>query len=185
MNVKDIFFIGSNIIYLKEPYKIEFIEFIKPGKGHKFIRTKIRNWINNKLITKTFKFFSKIRKADIRIDDYIYIYNYKNNWYFLNKYNYSQIWLPENLIKDYILWIYKDNIYNIVFWNKKPIRIILPENITLKVIEVDINKNNNSLSNLKYVKLITGIKIKVPNFINVGDIIKINSKFYSYKSRIK
>ncbi len=185
MNPKDIFFIGNNIIYLNEPYKIEFVDFIKPGKGHKFIRTKIRNWITNKLIIKTFKFFSKIKKADIYIDNYIYIYNYKNNWYFLNKYNFNQIFLSKNLIKKYIYLIYKNNVYNIVFWNKNPIRVIFPKYINLKVVKVYDNKKCNSISNFRYVKLITGIKIKVPNFINVGNLIKIDSKFFIYKSRVK
>ncbi len=184
MNLKNIFFIGNNIIYLNEPYKIEFIDFIKPGKGHKFIRTKIRNWITDKLITKTFKFFNNIRKANIYIDEYIYIYNFKNNWYFLNKYNYNQIFLSKDIIKKYIFLIYDNNFYKIVFWNNNPIKIILPKYIVLKVIGVDINKKNSSIFNVKYVKLITGIKIKVPNFINIGDFIKIDTKSFTYKSRI-
>ncbi len=184
MNLKDIFFIGGNIVYLNEPYNIKFIDFIKPGKGHKFIRTKIKNWITNKLITKTFKFINNIKKANIYVDDYIYIYSFKNNWYFLNKYNYSEIFLNKNLIEKYIFFIYKKNFYKIIFWNGKPINIIIPDYITLKVIDIDNYKNNVSISNFKYVKLITGIKIKVPNFINVGDYIKINSKYFTYKSRV-
>ncbi len=184
MNIKNIFFIGSNIIYLNEPYKIEFIDFIKPGKGHKFIRTKMRNWITNKLIIKTFKFINYIKKADIYIDDFFYIYNFKNNWYFLNKYNCIEIFLHKKIIEKYIFLIYKNNFYKIVFWNKKPIRILIPKYIILKVIDMENLKINSSVSNFKYVKLITGKKIKVPNFINIGDYIKINTKYFTYKSRI-
>ncbi len=184
MNIKDIFFIGSNIIYLNEPYKIEFIDFIKPGKGHEFIRTKIRNWITNKLIIKTFKFINNIKKANIYIDDFYYVYNLKNNWYFINKYNYNEVFLHKKIIKDYVFLIYKNNYYRIVFWDKIPIKILLPKYIILKVIEINTNYNNNFVSNFKYAKLITGIKIKVPNFINIGDSVKINSRFFTYKSRV-
>ncbi len=184
MNLKDIFFIGNNIIYLNEPYKIEFIDFIKPGKGHEFIRTKIRNWITNKLITKTFKFFSNIKKANIYIDKYLYIYNLKNYWYFLNKCNYHQISLSKKIVNKYISLIFINNFYKIVFWNNNPINIILPKYVILKVIKIYFDKKDYSFSNIKYVKLVTGLKIKVPNFINIGDIIKIDTKYFSYKSRV-
>ncbi len=184
MNLKEIFFIGNNIIYSNEPYKIEFVDFIKPGKGHKFIRTKIRNWITNKLIIKTFKFFNNIKKANIYIEKYLYIYNFKDNWYFLNKYNYNQIFLSKKIVEKYVFLIYINNFYKIVFWNNYPINILLPKYVILKVIEIDINKKNNFSSNIKYVKLITGFKIKVPNFINVGDFIKVNTKYFSYQSRV-
>ncbi len=184
MNLKDIFFIGNNIIYLNEPHKIKFIDFIKPGKGHKFIRTKMRNWITNKLIIKTFKFINNIKKADIYIDNYIYIYNFKDNWYFLNQHNYNEIFLNKNLIKEYIFLICRNNFYKIVFWNNKPIKIIVPKYVILKVIKIVSNRKDTFISNFKYVKLITGIKIKVPSFINIGDYIKINSKYFTYKSRV-
>ncbi len=184
MNIKEIFFIGNNIMYLNEPYKIKFIDFINPGKGRSFIRTKILNLINNKLIKKNFKFTDNIKNADIFIDDYIYLYNNNKIWCFINNLNYNQIFLDKKLLFINKKWICKNNIYKIMFWNNKPIKIILPKYILIKVINDNICiKNMSFKNNFKYVKLSTGVNIKVPIFVNKGDLLKVNPKFKIYISR--
>ncbi len=184
INIKSIFFLGNNIIYLNEPYKIEFLDFINPGKGNSFIRTKIRNLINNKLIDKNFKSFNNIKKANIFIDKYVYIYEFKNNWFFINNNNYNEIILNKNIILKYKYWIYVNNIYDIIFWNKIPISINIPKYIYIKVIYITNNKEKKRSKN-NIAILSTGLKIKVPNFINCGDLIKINTKYRFYISRYK
>ncbi len=180
-NIKNIFFLGSKIIYLNEPHKIEFLSFIKPGKGSSFIRTKIRNLINNKLFNKNFKLFNNIKKANIFIDSYNYIYEFKNNWFFINNNNHKQIILNKNIILKYKNWIYFNNIYDIVFWNNKPIDINIPKYINIKVNYI-LNKKNKK-NNIAVLN--TGLKLKIPQFINCGDLIKINTKLKCYISRCK
>ncbi len=181
INIKSIFFLGSNIIYLNEPHRIEFLSFIKPGKGGSFIRTKIRNLINNKLFTKNFKLFNNIKKANIFIDSYSYIYKFKNNWFFINNNDYRQIFLGENIILKYKNWIYFNNTYDIVFWNNKPIDINIPKYVNIKVNYI-LNKKDKKN---KIAILNTGLKLKIPQFINCGDLIKINTKLKCYISRCK
>ncbi len=181
VNIKNIFFLGSNIVYLNEPYKIEFLSFIKPGKGNSFIRTKIRNLISNRLIKKNFKLFNNIKKANIFIDKYNFIYKFKNNWYFININNYKQIILDEKIILKYKYWIYINNIYNIIFWNNLPIDINIPKYVNIKVNYI-LNKKNKK-NNIAILN--TGLKLKIPQFINCGDLIKINTKLKCYISRNK
>ncbi len=183
INIKNIFFIGNNIVYLNEPYKIKYLDFIKPGKGNSFIRTKIKNLITKKIIEKNFKSFNNIKKANIFIDKYEYIYKFKNNWFFINKKNFNQIFLNEKIILKNKYLICNNNIYNIVFWNKKPIDINIPKYI---IIKVNLIKNNieKKIKN-KIAILSTGLEINVPNFINSGNLIKINTKLKCYISRIK
>ncbi len=180
INIKNVFFLGNNIIYLNKPYKIEFLSFIKPGKGNSFIKTKLRNLINNKLINKNFKLFNNIKKANIFIDNYNYIYKLKDNWFFINKNNYNQIFLNKKRILRYIDFIYINNTYNIIFWNNKPIKIIIPKYIYIKVKNILNKKDKNN----KIVILNNNLKIKIPKFINYGDLIKINTKLKCYVSRL-
>ncbi len=185
INIKNIFFIGNNILYLNEPYKIEFVEFIKPGKGKSFIRTKIRNLLNNKLIDKNFKFINNIKNAFVYKYNYLYLYNDNKIWCFINKEIYNIIFLNKKIISSCIKWICKNNIYKIIFWNNNPIKIILPKFIIIKVIdESNFIKKSSSKNNLKNVTLHNGINLKVPFFINKGDFIKVDPRLGIYISRL-
>ncbi len=183
-NIKNIFYIGNKIIYSNEPYIIEFVDFIHPGKGRSFIRTKIKNLINDKLINKNFKYNNNIKKANIYIDNYNYLYNYKDIWYFININNLSQININNNIIIKNKSFICINNIYKIIFWNNKPIKIIIPKYINIKVIKTSFILNRNNNTNNKIAYLSTGLIIKVPLFINKGNLIKINTVLNSYILRI-
>ncbi len=185
-NIKNNLSLGNKIIYLNEPYNIEFIEFIKPGKCKPFIRIRMKNLINFKTIYKTFKNFTNIKIANIYIYKYKYINNINNNFYFLNIENNKKIILNKKNINSKVKWLCNSNLYNIIFWNNNIINVIIPKILKIKVIYTDkLYKNNNSFfNNNKLAKLENGIKIKVPLFIKSGDYIKINTELESYISRI-
>ncbi len=174
VNIKNNLFIGNKIIYLNEPYLIEFVEFIKPGKCKPFVRLKIRNLINFKLIDKTFKFLNNIKIANIFYYKYNFIYKTKENFYFINK-NFKQIVIDKKIISNNKYFLHNNNKYNIIFWNNKPINVIIPNIINVKVYSIISNKNNK----LNLVKLYNNLIIKVPYFIKKNDWIKINiNKIY-------
>ncbi len=179
MKIKNIFFINNKIIYFNKPYNIEYVDFIKPGKGQPFIRTKIRNLITQKLIEKTFKYNENIKKANIFKYKYIYIYNDKKTWFFLNKKNFKQILIEYNSIKKNKYWLQEGDEYNIIFWNKKPINIDIPIFIYRKVKSTSLLLSNN----IKIALLNKNLKIKVPFFIKKGDFIKIDTRYKSYICR--
>ncbi len=183
VNIKNNLFVGNKIIYLNEPYNIEFVDFIKPGKGKPFVRIKIRNLINLKLIDKTFKFLKNIKIANIYNYNCNYIYFNNKSLYFLNLINLEQVVLTKDLIGNKIIWLYKNNIYNIIFWNNIPINLIIPKIIKIKVIFTDFIINKNTNKKYKLAKLINGVYIKVPFFINIGDLIKVNTYKKLYISR--
>ncbi len=179
INIKNNLVIGSKIIYLNEPYIIEFVEFIKPGKCKPFVRLKIRNLKNFKLIEKTFKYLNNIKIANIFYCDCNYIYNIKNDFYFLDT-NFNQIVLNKKIINNNIKYLHINNIYNIIFWNNSPINLIIPKILNVKVCSVDLYNNENKLS---LAKLYNNLIIKVPFFIKSGDWIKINTINNIYISR--
>ncbi len=174
VNIKNYLVIGNKINYLNEPYLIEFVEFIKPGKCKPFVRLKIRNLINLKLIDKTFKYLNNIKVANILNYKCNYIYKFRENFYFLNK-NFDQIIINKNIINKNEDLLHINNKYNIIFWNNKPINLIVPRILIVKVCSIILNKDNK----LNLAKLYNNLIIKVPYFIKKGDLIKINiNKLY-------
>ncbi len=185
-NIRNNLSLGDKIIYLNEPYNIEYIEFIKPGKCKPYIRIKIKNLINFKLIYKTFKTLNNIKMANVYIYKYKYIFNKNDNFIFLNTNNNKEIILNKKKVINNIKWLCKNNFYDIIFWNNNPINFITPKILNIKVIYTDkfYKDNNNIFNNNKFAKLENNIKLKVPLFIKSGDILKVNTKLQCYVSRI-
>ncbi|QJC28592.1 elongation factor P [Enterobacteriaceae endosymbiont of Plateumaris consimilis] len=181
------FKIGMKFIFLNEPYFIESSDFVKPGKGQAFVRIKMRNLINEKLIDKTFKSTDSLNTADIVENDLLYLYTEKDNfYYFMYKKSFEQIMISKFIIKDKYKWLVPNQTYNIVFWNESPIFINLPNFIKLTVINTNMNVKSETINSVnKQAILSNGEIIKVPSFIKVGDKIKIDIRYKSYISRIK
>lgn len=177
---------GTKIILNKAPYIIEYSEFIKPGKGQSFVRTKLRCLLNGQLIEKTFKFTDNLEIANVIDIEVVYLYTDNSFWYFMNTNSYEHIIVEKSVILNNIKWIFKEEKYKITLWDNKPILIIPPKFIILEVIETIIEyKGDNINSYSKPAKLSNNMIIKVPNFIKIGDIIKINTSLNEYVSRIK
>ncbi|CAL4317784.1 elongation factor P [Buchnera aphidicola] len=179
------FKLGLKILYENFPYIIESVNFVKPGKGQSFARVKLRNLINNKLIEKTFKSTEKLKKANILNFSAKYLYNDTKFWYFLNTKNFEEFYVEKKIIKNNIYWLINQGKCSITLWNSKVISVI-PENfVILKVISSDLNTKKDSINkNLKLVKLSTGVSIKVPYFIKIGDFIKVDTRTCKYICRI-
>ncbi len=183
---KNFFYINKKIVYANNPYKIEFVDFIKPGKGKPFIRTKLRNLITKKLISKTFKFIeNNVSSANIVSTEYFFIFKQRDRWCFLNTKTLHQIYLDTVIIgNNNSKWLSVNNKYKILFWNNKPIDILIPNYIILKVVDTSLNYQGNVVNNTKYAVLNTGLCVKVPLFIKKGFFIKIDVRNNRYISKI-
>lgn len=180
------FCLGLKILLDKEPYEIIESEFVKPGKGQAFVRTKIRNLISRKLLEKTFKSTDFVEGADILEVYLTYLYNDFAFWYFMNKNTFEQVAVEKNIIGNHIKWLTDQCDYLVTLWNGNPIFITFPKFVELIVINSNLTmKNNFIISEKKLVKLNTGAVIKVPLFIEEGDLIKIDVRSGEYVSRIK
>ncbi|QJC36065.1 elongation factor P [Enterobacteriaceae endosymbiont of Donacia cincticornis] len=181
------FKIGMKFIFLNQPYIIEHSEFVKPGKGQAFVRLKMRNLITEKLIDKTFKSTDNLDTADILEKKLKYLYNEKNNfYYFMYENSFEQIMISNQVIKNKKKWLIPHYNYIITFWNQIPIFLTLPNFIKLKVIHTDyIVKRNTVINHNKQATISNGELIKVPPFIKIGDLIKIDIRKKKYISRAK
>ncbi|URJ28098.1 elongation factor P [Candidatus Blochmannia vicinus] len=177
---------GLKIIQNDEPCVIISNESIKPGKGQSFNRVRFRQIISGKILEKTFKSGDLLRSADLYDISLIYVYHDNEFWYFMDEKNFEEIAVASKIIGDNFKWIATQLHYLITLWNKVPILITPPNCIELKVIKTtSIKKNNSRSSETKLATVNTGAMIKVPLFIQLGELIKINTRSGTYVSRAK
>ncbi|QCI23598.1 elongation factor P [Buchnera aphidicola (Macrosiphoniella sanborni)] len=179
---------GCKIIFEQEPCVIESSEFVKPGKGQAFFRVKMRKLLTKQLIEKTFKSTAYLEIANIQECTLSYLYNNGRFWYFMKNNTFEELSIEKRIIGTYRKWLLPQDICTVTFWNNKPISILPKNFVNLKVIDVQpVAKGNtvNTSGSTKLAKLITGAIVKVPLFIQIGYIIKIDTRSGQYVSRLK
>ena len=115
----------------------------------------------------------------------IFLYTDGAQHHFMNAESYEQIEVSENIIADTKIWLKEQQTYQVLLWNQQPINVIPENNMTFTVIDCEPNIKGNSQSGVMKSAIIeTGAKIKVPLFIKVNDIIKIDTRNQTYIERI-
>lgn len=176
---------GLRVILHNEPCIILETETVKPGKGQGFIRIQVRSLISNKLLSKTLKTGESIKLANVLDINLVYLYSDSFFWYFYNSKTLEQFSINENVVKENKKWLSNQDKCVVTFWNNEPIIVYPPKFVKLKVVKTDpVLKFSQVNSRLKLAELSTGVIIKVPFFIEVGEWIKVNTKKEQYVSRI-
>ncbi|AEO07854.1 elongation factor P [Buchnera aphidicola] len=187
MHYSNNFRVGSKIIFEKEPCLIESSEFVKPGKGQAFVRVKIRKLLTKQLIEKTFKSTDYLEVADIKEYTLSYLYNDGLFWYFINNDTFEELPVEKSIIGVNKKWLLEQDTCTITLWNNEPISVVPNNFVNLKVIHVQATLKGDTVNtrNIKLATLITGAIVKVPLFIEIGELIKIDTRSGQYISRVK
>lgn len=177
---------GLKILVDNIPMTIIENKFINPGKGQAFNRVKLRNLKNGRTIERTFKSGMSIKVA--KVLELMANYSYYDGEFFVfieNK-TFEQYRVPKKLLVGSVKWMKKQAKCTIVLHDDNPINIILPKFVQLKVISTNPGiKGNTAKTTSKLVTLETGATIKVPLFIQNGEVIMINTVTGEYVSRAK
>lgn len=178
---------GLCINFNHDIYKVLEFLHVKPGKGPAFIRTKLKSLTNGRIIENTFPARHKIES--INLISYLHQYLYKDidGFHFMNLEDYNQIYITKNLIK--FPQFLKEGIKLMITYRldyEIPIFVDMPNNIILKVIYTEPAIKGDTVNNSsKQATLETGVKIQVPLFINIGELIKVNIETGLYIEREK
>lgn len=177
---------GLKIILDNEPCAIIKTEFIKPGKGQAFARVRIRKLLSNKLLEKTFKSTDFVKSADVIDLNLIYLYNDRKLWFFMKNNTFEQLAADEKAVGDNVIWLSNQANCVVTLWNGQPIIVTPPNFIELTVVNTDPGlKGDTAGTNGKPATLSTGAIVKVPLFIQVGEVIKVNTRSGEYVYRVK
>lgn len=177
---------GMKIILDGDPYAIVENEFVKPGKGQAFNRVKVRNLLTGRVVERTFKSGDTAEAADVFETDVQYLYNDGEFWHFMHPETYEQYACGKELVGDAALWIKDGDHCNLTLWNGEPLALVPPNFTELRIIETDPGvRGDTSGSGGKPATLESGAVVKVPLFVQEGEIIRVDTRTGEYVSRAK
>ena len=177
---------GVKVIFEGDPCAIVENEYVKPGKGQAFNRVKIRNLKTGRVLERTFKSGDTLEAADVMDTEMQYLYQDGDFWHFMVPENFEQYTAGKSAIADNAIWL-KDGVVCIVtLWNNVPLVVTPPPHIELKIVETDPGvRGDTATGGQKPAKLETGAVVRVPLFINEGEVIRVDTRTGEYISRAK
>ena len=177
---------GLKILLDNDPYAIVENEMVKPGKGQAFNRVRVRNLKTGRTVERTFKSGDSVEAADVVDTDMQYLYADGEFWHFMVPDNFEQYTAGKEAVGDNAQWM-KDGITCIVtLWNNVPLVVTPPAHIDLKVVETDPGvRGDTATGGQKPAKMETGAVVRVPLFINEGEVIRVDTRTSTYISRVK
>jgi len=177
---------GLKIMIGGDPYSIVENEFVKPGKGQAFNRVKLRNLKTGRVVDKTFKSGETVEAADVMDVDMQYLYTDGEFWHFMEPTTFEQYAASEIVVGDAAKWMKDQDICVVTLWNGEPLSVMPPNFVELKITQTDPGvRGDTATGGSKPATLETGAVVKVPLFIEEGEVLKIDTRTGEYVSRVK
>jgi elongation factor P len=177
---------GLKIILDGEPHNIVENEFVKPGKGQAFNRVRVRNLKTGRVIERTFKSGDSVEAADVFELDVQYLYTDGEFWHFMNPTSFDQHACGKESVGDGAKWLKEGDMCQMTLYNGEPIGVVPPNFAELRVVETDPGvRGDTSGGGGKPATLETGAVVRVPLFVNIDELIKVDTRKGEYVSRVK
>lgn len=165
-------------------WQIVDFQHVKPGKGAAFVRTKIKNVETGAVVERTFNPNEKMPAAHLDNRNMQYLYESDGNYTFMDSETYEQMELTKDQLGDALNYLMENMDVSIQSFKGKIIGISLPNSVNLKVVECEPGvKGNTATGATKMAKLETGYDVRVPLFINEGDVLRIDTRTGNYIER--
>ena len=175
---------GLKILVDNVPYEITYFQHVKPGKGPAFVRTKIRNLLNQSILEKTFRSGEKVGKPDISESEMQFLYS-DDSYHFMNNQTYEQISVETKVIGNAKNYLSENMTVRVIIFNGEVISVDVPALVELNIAECDPGLKGDTVSGAsKPATLETGAVIQVPLFINVNDRVRVDTRSGEYIERV-
>ena len=177
---------GLRIIIDGDPCIIVENEFVKPGKGQAFNRVRIKNLKTGKVVDKTFKSGESVPAADVLDTEMQYLYTDGEFWHFMVADTFEQYAADEKAVGDAKKWLSEQDVCQVTLWNNEPIIVGAPNFVELEITETDPGVRGDTASGgVKPATLSTGAVVRVPLFVEQGEVVKVDTRSSEYVSRVK
>jgi elongation factor P len=176
---------GNHIDVEGTIFKILEFQHVKPGKGGAFVRTKLRRARDGAVIDRTFRAGEKFRPVRTEVRRMQFLYHDGSDAHFMDAESYEQLAIPEQTISEALRWMKDSDEVDVLYIDDEPADVQLPSAIELEVAEADPGVRGDTASGggTKPAVLETGARIQVPLFIDVGDVVRVDTRSGEYVSR--
>lgn len=177
---------GLKVMVDNDPCSMTDVDMVKPGKGQAFTRVKMRNLITGRSLERTYKSGESLPGADVMDTDMQYLYNDSEFWYFMHPETFEQVAADAAAVGDQHKWLKEQDMCEVTTWNERPISIATPNFVELKITETDPGlKGDTAQGGIKPATLETGAMVRVPLFIEIDEMIKVDTRTGEYVGRVK
>ncbi|ETZ18272.1 Protein translation elongation factor P (EF-P) [Borrelia duttonii CR2A] len=180
---------GSFLLFKGMPHIVLEREFSKMGRGGSIVRLKLKNLKNKSVIKETLKGSDTVEEIEVLEVNSQYLYKDNESLIFMDLETYDQF--SVNLrdvvnLEDKVLFLQEAEVYSLIKWDNEVIDLKLPPKVAFEVVDAEIAVKGDTVTNaMKNVTLHTGLVVKAPLFINIGDKILVNSETKEYAERVK
>ncbi|MBI2195566.1 MAG: elongation factor P [Candidatus Levybacteria bacterium] len=165
-------------------FQVLSYEHIKMGRGSANIKVKVKNLRSGTTVEKSFINGAKVDNVSVSKRDLQYLYRDLNSAYFMNPTTFEQIGIPLKILGSDTYYLKEGETFNVSFLGDEALSINLPPKMEFKVEDTAVGVRGNSATNVfKDAILENGLKAKVPLFINVGDIVRVDTRTGEYSER--
>lgn len=176
---------GFTMRYKNHLWTVVEFQHVKPGKGPAFVRTKLKNIENGKVVEETFRSGEKMDEVRLEKRDYQYLYPDGDFYVFMNTQTYEQIQLHKETLEDVIPYIKESDVCSVLLLEESPLTVEPPLTVELEVTQTDPGvRGDTAQGGSKPATMETGLVVQVPLFIEEGEKLKIDSRTGKYLGRV-
>jgi elongation factor P len=176
---------GSHIDVDGTVFKILEFQHVKPGKGGAFVRTKLRRASDGAVIDRTFRAGEKFRPVRTEVRRMQFLYGDGDDAHFMDSESYEQLAIPASALSDALRWMKDSDEVDLLYIDDQPADVQLPSALDLAVAETEPGVRGDTASGggTKPAVLETGARVQVPLFVDVGDVVRVDTRSGEYLSR--
>jgi len=177
---------GLKVVIDNDPYVVTVFDFSKPGKGQALYRTKLRNMITGLTLERTFREGDTFEPASLEEREMQYLYKEGDHYYFMDNKTFEQMIISEEALGDTKNFLIENLNVKVLLFKDKAIGVDLPNFVNLRVVKTEQwVKGDTSKADYKPATLETGYILRIPPFVEEGELITIDTRNGEYSTRVK
>ena len=177
---------GLKIVIDNEPYIVTVFDFSKPGKGQALYRTKMRNMITGMTLERTYREGETFEPASLEDRPMQYLYKEGEHYHFMDNETFEQIIISEEALGDAKNFLIENLNVKVLLFRDKAIGVDLPNFVNLRVIKTEHwVKGDTSKADYKPATVESGYELRIPPFVEEGELITIDTRSGEYSTRVK
>lgn len=177
---------GVTFVDSGQPFRVMKYKHTHLSRGAGTIKLTCRNLETGRLESKTYKSGHQVEDIDVYLNDLQYLYKEEDEYVFMDPDSFEQVRLSEVVVGESAQYLKEGDTVSVLFWDERPLDLDIPPKMDFEITEAAPGEKGDSASNVyKDATIETGVKVRVPLFINNGDIVRIDTRDGSYIERVE